>query len=195
VKLEAFEARLLSMWVGTRVPLTRANIQVVTGATRKEVDRYTDQLVASQVLELDVTDDGDMVWRVLGADRPRTGPTSAAEVARLEQVRSELGTASRALELVRPRGKLVPGEARKSLIASGALSFFFGPLGWLYAAPLKEAIPAALVYALAWAIIPKALLLPVMGLLTPLIALVGIGYAWRHNQTGERTSLLPPKSE
>ncbi|MEZ4312772.1 MAG: hypothetical protein R3F14_32520 [Polyangiaceae bacterium] len=39
----------------------------------------------------------------------------------------------------RPLGK-------KRLLVSGALSFFLGPVGWLYAAPLKEAIPVIVVY-------------------------------------------------
>src|SRR5262249_4569856 len=38
------------------------------------------------------------------------------------------------------------GEGKKSLIASGVLSFFFVPLGWLYAGSFKEAGVVALVY-------------------------------------------------
>ena len=93
------------------------------------------------------------------------------------------------------------GEARRSLVASGVLSFFFGPLGWLYAAPLKDALPGILLFTLLYAILPHFLLLPLLGVLLPVSALAGVTYAWLYNKQGERTSLidmtrakeLPPK--
>ena len=74
------------------------------------------------------------------------------------------------------------------------LSFFFGPIGWLYAAPLKEAGVAVLAYVILCALLPHFLLVPLMGLMHPLSAAIGIAYAYRHNQKGERTPLLPEKS-
>jgi hypothetical protein len=92
------------------------------------------------------------------------------------------------------------GGEQKSLIASGALSFFLGPLGWLYAAPLKDAAPAIAVFMLLVMVLPHLLLYPLLGVLLPLSALGGVAYAWGHNQRGERTSLadaargkLPPR--
>src|SRR5207248_5388147 len=82
------------------------------------------------------------------------------------------------------------GPERRSLVASGALSFFFGPLGWLYAAPLKDALPGILLFALLYAVLPHFLLLPLLGLLLPVSALAGVTYAWLYNKQGERTSLV-----
>ena len=65
-----------------------------------------------------------------------------------------------------------------------------GPLGWLYAAPLCEAVPGAAGYVgLRW-LLPHFLLLPVLGVVAPICRVAGVHYAWRHNQTGERTGLF-----
>ena len=50
---DTFEQRVLEVWVTTRVPLTRANVQFYTGAKRAQVDRWLDKLVGSGVLEVD----------------------------------------------------------------------------------------------------------------------------------------------
>jgi hypothetical protein len=49
----------------------------------------------------------------------------------------------------------------------------------------------ALVYVLLCMFMPHFLLAPLLALAHPLSAAVGVAYAWRHNQKGERTSLLP----
>jgi uncharacterized membrane protein len=83
------------------------------------------------------------------------------------------------------------GDGKKSMIASGLLSFFFGPLGWLYAGSFKEAGVVALVYFLLCAVIPHLLLAPLLAVAHPLSAAIGLLYAWKYNQKGERQSLLP----
>jgi hypothetical protein len=101
-------------------------------------------------------------------------------------------------EIERASGPLKPaGEReRKSLLASGALSLFFGPLGWLYAAPLKEAIPAILVYVLVCSILPTILLTYLLGVVNIASAIAGVLYAWSFNQEGRRSLLFlsDPKS-
>lgn len=90
-------------------------------------------------------------------------------------------------ELAKPREK---GE--KSWIASGALSFFLGPLGWLYAGSFREAIPASLLYLVAMSILmklPVFLLWPVMMVALPLSGIAGVVYAIQYNRTGQRTRL------
>ena len=82
------------------------------------------------------------------------------------------------------------GSNQRSLVAAGALSFFLGPLGWLYSAPLKEAGPAILVFLLLVKLIPAILLYPLLGILMPVSALAGVSYAWLYNRKGERTSLV-----
>ena len=72
-----FEHRLLSLWMTTRMPLTRANLQFVTGVPRAKLGKWLDQLVADGVLDVDADDEGEMI---LGrarrrARRQRPGPS------------------------------------------------------------------------------------------------------------------------
>ena len=59
------------------------------------------------------------------------------------------------------------------------LSFFFGPLGWLYAGSFRETIPAAVLYVMVAGIVskilPAFLLMPVLMVLLPISAIGGIG--------------------
>ena len=194
-----FEHRLLSLWMTTRVPFTRANLQFVTGVPRARLSGWLDGLVADGVLDVDSDDAGELVWTVRGATRATTGPERPEEVRKLDELSREVrrspSTAlvkagARAASLARP----AHGGEHKSLIASGVLSFFFGPFGWLYAAPLKAASIAALVYFVMLAVLPHFLLAPIMGLLHAASAAVGVAYAYRHHQKGERAPLLPSSS-
>jgi hypothetical protein len=198
VTRDDFEHQLLSLWMTTRVPFTRANLQFVTGVPRGKLGAWLDALVADGVLDVDSDDAGEMVWSVRGAVRAASGPDKPEDVRKLaelkRQVRSstalvKVGAASLALPSL-PSG----GADHKSLIASGVLSFFFGPIGWIYAAPLKEAGVAILAYLILCMVLPHFLLVPLMGLLHPLSAAIGVAYAYRHNQKGERTPLLPGQS-
>ena len=91
-------------------------------------------------------------------------------------------------ELQRPREK---GE--KSWLASTLLSTFFGPVGWLYAGSLREAIPASVGYILAASILtrlPLFLLMPVMMVAMPVSGIAGLVYAIQHNRHGKRMRLF-----
>jgi hypothetical protein len=198
VTRDQFEARLLSLWMTTRLPLTRANVQFVTGVPRAKLQKWLDQLTSDGVIEVDSDDEGELIWSVCGAARTNNGPSKPEEVKKLADLKREVGGAGgSAAALIKvgasAASSLVAsgGDNRKSLIASGLLSFFFGPLGWLYAAPLREAGPIALLYVLLSVIVPHFLWLPIIAIAHPLSAAVGVAYAWRHNQKGERTSLMP----
>jgi hypothetical protein len=96
-------------------------------------------------------------------------------------------------ELARPREK---GE--KSWIASGLLSMFFGPVGWLYAGSFREAIPASLLYILVASIamkLPLFLLWPVMMIALPISGIAGVVYAIQHNRHGGRMRLFDKDEE
>jgi hypothetical protein len=200
VTRDDFEHRLLSLWMTTRMPLTRANLQFVTGVPRAKLGKWLDQLVADGVLDVDADDEGELVWGVRGAQRAATGAEKPEDVKKLADLKQEVAgsaAASSALALMKvgagaAHSLVATGEGKKSLVASGLLSFFFGPLGWLYAAPLKEAVPAIVVYSLFWILFSHfALFAPVFTLLHILFGAAGVGYALRHNQKGERTTLLP----
>ncbi len=191
---------MLSLWMTTRMPLTRANVQFVTGVPRQKLGKWLDELVADGVLDVDADDEGEMVWGVRGAARATSGPDKPEEVKKLGDLKREVASASAAgagMALVKLGGNAAHslmtsgGEGKKSMIASGLLSFFFGPLGWLYAGSFKEAGVVALVYFLLCAIIPHLLLAPLLAVAHPLSAAIGLLYAWKYNQKGERHSLLP----
>jgi hypothetical protein len=193
----AFEKRVLEIWVRSRVSLTAAHVQHLTGAPREKVRRWLDAMTAAGALDLDVDDEGEMTWKVRGAERPAHGPATLADFEKLERLSAEVGGASRALAGVARAASLTTraGGEHKSVVASGVLSLFFGPLGWLYAAPLKEAIPGAVVFSVAAAFLPHLLLAPLLYVGAPLSGLAGVYYAWRHNQTGERTGLFSDKKD
>ena len=92
-------------------------------------------------------------------------------------------------ELTKPREA---GE--KSWLMSGALSFFFGPLGWLYAGAWRETIPAAALYLIVASIVakivPMFLLMPVLMVVLPISGIAGVVYAIGHNRAGQRIRLF-----
>jgi hypothetical protein len=212
VNRDDFEARVLEMWMRTRIPMTRANLQFWTGASRRNLNKRLDELGADGVLEADVDDDGEMVWSVPGATRAIDGPTSFAEHDRRQGIKAEARrrVASRgddglrtALTLARSAGALerkgggaleATGKPEKSLLAGAGLGLL-GPLGWLYSGSFKETIPAALVVILVASVLPTFLLMPLMPLILPLSAMVGALYAWQYNKTGERQTLFFDKKK
>jgi hypothetical protein len=197
VNQDSFEKRVLEIWVRSRVSLTAAHVQHLTGAPRAKVKGWLDDMTAVGVLDIDVDDEGEMTWRVRGAERSAHGPATIAELEKLERLSAEVGGVSRALAGVARATSLAarPGSEHKSVVASGVLSLFFGPLGWLYAAPLREAVPGAIGFAVAASFLPHFLLAPLLGVAAPLSGLAGVYYAWRHNQTGARTGLFSDKKD
>lgn len=225
---EQFEARVLDLWMTTRIPLTRAHLQYHTGVSRRRLNRWLDDMVTDGVVECDVDDDGEMLWSVPGAARPSEGPDSFAAAERRDQIKAEARRKVRAargggkgggagagdkdsLALIRRQADDAAfglqaltlarrassqalasppdGEKRKSLLLSAGLSFL-GPLGWLYAGSLREAIPATIIALVVAKIIPTFLLMPVLWLVMPLSALAGLVYAWQYNRHGHRTPLF-----
>src|SRR5690606_31227860 len=99
---------------------------------------------------------------------------------------------SGALELAgkanRVRGELArkPGKGEKSWIKSAIASTALGPIGWLYAGSLREAVPAATIWlalmALVSKFVPAVLLMPVLFVALPLSGLAGALYALSYNR-------------
>jgi hypothetical protein len=191
MKQTKFEGRVLEIWMRSRVPLTAAHVQHLTGAPREKVRRWLDAMTLGGVLDADVSDDGEMIWKVRGAERAAHGPETVVELERLERLTAEVHGAGNALERVSAAAGLSRRDGdQKSVVASGALSLFLGPLGWLYAAPLREAVPGVVIVAAVASFVPHFILTPLLGVLAPLSGVAGVYYAWRHNQTGERTGLF-----
>lgn len=198
MKQEEFERALLRLWTTTRVPLTRANLLAVTEAPRAKLDGWMSALVTDGIAEIDSDDDGEVLWRVRGAERPKTGPRSVAEIHAWDRLNREVGTTPSAPTPTRLEARFLPRDDddagavgdEKSLVASGLLSFVFGPFGWLYAAPLKESIPAIAAMTVLAALLPSALFLPLFSATLPVFALAGVGYAHAYNRSGRRTPLL-----
>ena len=53
----------------------------------------------------------------------------------------------------------------------------------------------AAVYIGLCSLLPHFLLVPMLGVLAPISGVAGVYYAWRHNQTGERTGLFSDKGK
>jgi hypothetical protein len=87
-----------------------------------------------------------------------------------------------------------PQAGEKSWVKAGLLSMLLGPLGWLYAGSLREAIPASAAWlafaALASKIVPMFLLMPVMFVALPLSGIAGAMYAVQYNRKGSRQRLF-----
>lgn len=193
MKQEDFEAKVIELWTKSRVPTTRANLLAYTKVSRAELDRRLDEMLNANLVELDSDDDGELLWNVRGSSRPTFGADTIAELERKERLSSDVDRLKSGAKLaLQAAGFKKPAAAieKKSLIASGGLSFFFGPLGWLYAAPLKEAIPAIVVYLLVCSILPSFILVYILGLVNAASGLAGVLYAWSYNQEGRRVGLL-----
>jgi hypothetical protein len=193
MRLQTFESRVLEIWMRSRIPLTLAHVQHLTGAPREKAKRWLDAMTTGGTLDADVADDGEMIWTVRGAERPASGPATVAELERLERLTAEVSGAGKALASVSAAAATAlarRGGEEKSVVASGVLSLVLGPLGWLYAAPLREAVPGVAAAVAATALLPHFLLVPLLGIAAPLSGIAGVYYAWRHNQTGERTGLF-----
>jgi len=86
-----------------------------------------------------------------------------------------------------------PKAGEKSWLKSGIASMLLGPLGWLYAGSLREAVPASAAWLVALAIasyLPMILLLPVLMVALPLSGIAGVVYALQYNRTGHRQRLF-----
>ncbi|MGE0549470.1 MAG: hypothetical protein AB7O24_05720 [Kofleriaceae bacterium] len=86
-----------------------------------------------------------------------------------------------------------PKTGEKSWAKSGLASMLLGPLGWLYAGSLREAIPASVAwvaFAAAASFLPTMLLMPVLLVTLPLSGIAGVTYALRYNRAGARQRLF-----
>jgi hypothetical protein len=70
------------------------------------------------------------------------------------------------------------------------LSFFLGPFGLLYAAPVVEAVAAIAAVVVVATVLPASLVGALMSLCAPVFGGLGALYAWQFQKTGRKTHLL-----
>jgi hypothetical protein len=91
-----------------------------------------------------------------------------------------------------------PAKGEKSWVKSAIASTALGPIGWLYAGSLREAVPAAtawvgLLFLLKF--LPTLLLMPALMVALPLSGLAGVLYAVQYNRNGGRQRLFGDKAK
>lgn len=115
--------------------------------------------------------------------------------------RDDLGSA---LELARKASGVkaeltkAPKQGDKSWVKSGLASTVLGPVGWLYAGSLREAVPASaawIAFAAIAAKLPWILLFPALLVIMPLSGIAGLLYAVQYNRTGRRQRLFGDKAK
>lgn len=131
------------------------------------------------------------------ASQKRAAPTALVPVKKRAQPADDLGSA---LELAGKANQVKqelarkPGKGEKSWIKSGIASMALGPVGWLYAGSMREAVPAAAAWiallAIASKILPTLLIMPALMVALPLSGIAGIVYALQYNRHGGRQRLF-----
>jgi hypothetical protein len=125
----------------------------------------------------------------------------ARQPARVEDDREdEFGRAlalARRAQGVQAELTRAPRAGDKSWVKAGLASLVLGPLGWLYAGSLREAVPASaawLAFAALVSSLPSLLLFPVLMVVMPLSGIAGALYAVQYNRTGKRQRLFADKA-
>ena len=159
---------------------------------RKEaaLAKVREQRAAEQPEDRQVRADGALA-KSRAKDEPRRRKSPEAD--HTEGIGGALELATRANQM---KSELVrkPGKGEKSWIKSGIASMALGPIGWLYAGSMREAIPASAAWlvlaAIASKIIPMFLLMPVLMVVLPLSGIAGVVYALQYNRHGGRQRLF-----
>jgi hypothetical protein len=191
MKADEIERLVLRLWTTTQVPLTVANLQAYTGAPRKALQAQLDVMLGEQTLEIDSDDDGNVHYTVPGAARMKGGLTTIGEVQRFDELRGARDPVVGGMQTALQRYAAPVEGSGKSVAVSGLLSFFLGPFGLLYAAPITEALVPIAVTMAAATLLPAFIVGPLLSLAAPVFGAAGVVYAVKHNKRGRRTSLLP----
>jgi hypothetical protein len=130
----------------------------------------------------------------LPAERSGDGATyDGGDAGHLEGLGGALELAAKA-NRVKQELSRAPKKGEKSWIVSGLASLALGPVGWLYAGSLREAVPATAGWlalaALASKLLPVFLMMPVLMVILPLSGIAGVVYALQYNRKGSRQRLF-----
>ena len=191
---DRFETAVIAL-AAEGVPLTVANVSARTGVSPRKAEGMLDEMVRSHHLESDVDEKAAViVYRVRGLSpnvkRVRVAVDDAKRdlaMAAGEVMVRQAATRAKDVVLAKPR------EGEKS-IALGGLLGLLGPWGLAYSAPWVTVLLASAAYIVALNI---PIIRTIVGMFAVIIhlvcALAGLAYAWRYNQNGKRTPLLPPE--
>jgi hypothetical protein len=197
---DRFEAEVVAL-ASEGTPLTVANVAARTRMAPRKAEAMLDQMVRGGHLESDVDEnEGLIVYKVRGLT-VGLGTTKARPRVRIDDARDPVMRAAGEVIVkqaaTRAKGALLtkPAPGEKSVLY-GALFGLLGPIGLAYAAPWTTVVVSTLVYALLWKI---PLINTILGAFVAFVhlgtALVGGAYAFRFNQHGKRTPLLPPEQD
>lgn len=114
----------------------------------------------------------------------------------LEDIGGALELASKANRVKQELARK-PRKGEKNWMISGGASLL-GPIGWLYAGSLREAVPATaawlLVASFVWKVLPF-LWMPLLMVVMPLSGIAGVIYALQYNRAGKRQRLFSDKGD
>lgn len=129
---------------------------------------------------------------------PELGEDDGRGADRLEDLGGALELASKANRVKQELARK-PRKGEKNWMISGGASLVLGPIGWLYAGSMREAVPATagwlVLAALVSKILPVFLIMPVLMVVLPLSAIAGVVYAMQYNRTGKRQRLFSDKKD
>lgn len=194
---DRFEAEVVAL-ASDGVPVTVANVAARTRLPMRKAESMLDDMLRGGHLDSDIDEsEGVIVYRVKGLTAKK-GRTRVA-VDGLDDLQSRAmrsagevlvrQTASRAKKAILEK----PEDGKKSLLY-GALFGLLGPIGLAYAAPWLTVVVSTVIYAVLWKIpVINHLLSFFLIFIHLATALLGAAYAFRYNQTGKRSSLLPPE--
>ncbi len=115
---DEFESKVLELWIKSRVPLTEANLQYFAEVPRRTLKSWIDAMLDEGFLELDVDDEGEMSYRVLGAQRSLDGPETCEDYERKRKMVEE----AKKRILARRAGKDYEPPASSPAVAERAAS-------------------------------------------------------------------------
>ena len=199
---DRFEAEVVAL-ASDGVPVTIANVAARTRLPMRKAESMLDDLLRAGHLDSDVDEsEGVVVYKVKGLTaKKRTRVALDAGSGSLDDLQSRAmrsagevlvkQTASRAKAAI----LATPADGKKSLLY-GALWGLLGPIGLAYSAPWVTVVVSTLVYGLLWKIpIVNSILGALFLFIHIATALLGAAFAFRYNQTGKRSSLLPPEED
>lgn len=191
---DRFETAVVAL-AAEGVPLTVANVSARTGVAPRKAEAMLDEMVRTHHLESDVDErEGLVVYRVRGLT---AGVKKRVATSALDDPHARIAVAAGQVVVRQAKAAVLakPKDGEKS-IALGGLLGLLGPWGLAYSAPWTTVILASAAYLVALNIpIVRSIVAMFAVVIHVACALAGLAYAWRYNQNGKRTPLLPPEQK